>query len=180
LIHVLTPSGTTFLVAHSVGSIIATRTVHRTGDRVAALVSIEGNLTAEDAYYSGRAARYDSGERFKADFLQEMYERSAGDVAFGRYFASIVAAHPAAMMGWGSEAHRLGDGAGEEYRGLDCPKLYYWADEDPPEYRRQFIETNALPNLQYSGAGHWPMIDQPERCGADIAAFFEEQTTAST
>lgn len=174
LLETVSPSGPVYLVAHSLSSVIATRVARRIGERVRAVVSIEGNLTAEDAYYSGLAAGYDSAERFKTDFLREILDAARGNPAFSRYYAGVAAAQPEAMMGWGRSAARLGDSVGDEFRSLECATLYYWGEADQPEHRRTYIETNDLLEMRYPGSGHWPMIDQPLRCSSDIAGFLGE------
>ncbi len=84
---------------------------------------------------------------------------------------SFASKHPVEIITFRSEiAHFVG----EQFAALECPKLYYWSDGDPPGYRSSFIADAALPNRQYPGDSHWPMIDQPERCSSDIADFFTE------
>jgi pimeloyl-ACP methyl ester carboxylesterase len=174
LVDATTATGGLYLVAHSVASVVATWMAQRLGDRVNAVFSVEGNLTAEDAYFTGQAVEYDSPDDFKRNFLSQLDELAADDAAFSRYFAAASLAQPEALMGWGHSVARLGDAAGEQFAALECPKLYYWSDGDPPGYRSSFIADAALPNRQYPGDSHWPMIDQPERCSSDIADFFME------
>jgi uridine phosphorylase len=61
------------LVAHSVASMIAVETVPRLGVPFGGLFSIEGNLTAEDAYLSGRAADFDDADKFKQHFVDHIW-----------------------------------------------------------------------------------------------------------
>lgn len=58
LTRCLASSGPIGLVGHSVGSMIAVEAASRLGEHFGGLFSIEGNLTAEDAYFSGRAADF--------------------------------------------------------------------------------------------------------------------------
>ncbi|MFI5680163.1 alpha/beta fold hydrolase [Streptomyces cellulosae] len=50
------------LVAHSVGFVIAATFAHRFPERVAKLVSVEGNFTLADAFWSAQLARMTPGE----------------------------------------------------------------------------------------------------------------------
>lgn len=171
LIEDLAPSGQVFLVAHSAASIIATTVTRAIPERVAAVFSVEGNLTAADAYYTGQVARYASGEAFKAAFLEQVFDLAREDGAFRRYFAGVSFADPEALMGWGRSALEMSDAAGDDFISLDCPKVYYWRSQDPPEETRRFIRSSELPTLTYPGSGHWPMVDHPRRCAEDIGRF---------
>ena len=172
LVDSVSPARELYLVAHSVASVVATRMAQHIGERVKGVFSIEGNLTAADAYFTGQAVEYNTGEEFKIQFLRQLHDLAADDIALMRYFSAASIAHPDALMGWGRSAVELGDVAGDEFAALKCPTLYYWSNADPPDYRRHFIDQAGLENRQYPGDSHWPMIDQPERCISDIAGFF--------
>ncbi len=73
LVDSLPGSGPVGLVAHSVASMIAVAAVPRLGVNFAGLFSIEGNLTADDAYFSGRAAEFDDPHRFKQRYLVDIW-----------------------------------------------------------------------------------------------------------
>ncbi len=60
------------VVAHSVASIIGSLAARRAGSPIRRLVSLEGNLTAADAYFSGSAAGYPDPGSFRAAFLARL------------------------------------------------------------------------------------------------------------
>lgn len=81
LVAALPGRGPVGLVAHAVASMIAVEAAPRLGSRFAGLFSIEGNLTAEDAYLSGRAADFDDPLAFKQRFLDDLWRREVEGAA---------------------------------------------------------------------------------------------------
>ena len=106
LVASLPALGRVGLVAHSVGSMIAAEAVPHLGARFAGLFSIEGNLTAEDAYFSGRAADFADPLVFKQTFLDDLWNMGREQLALRRYFAGAVLADPTAMWELGRDARR--------------------------------------------------------------------------
>ena len=70
------------------------------------LVLIEGNLTAEDAYFSGRAADFDDAHVFKQCFLDDIWTLAQTRKVMRRYFAAIMLADPIAMWQLGRDVRR--------------------------------------------------------------------------
>ena len=124
------------LVGHSLGAAIAVRAAGRLGGRVAGLFSIEGNLTKEDAYFSGLATSFDDPERFKQELLTwvgALSRQTADDgPSLARYHACLERASAEALwcLGRSAKAASRAGALGEEYRALPVPSLYYWS---PPE-----------------------------------------------
>ena len=63
LIEQVSPEGRIYLVGHSLGAIICTHVAQQLTARVAAFVSIEGNLTEADAYFQGKRQNTKRGPR---------------------------------------------------------------------------------------------------------------------
>jgi len=174
LIERISPESRIYLVGHSLGVAICTGVARQQPERIAAFVSIEGNLTEADAYFSGQATKHKTGATFKEAFLRQVFEMAGGSEALQRYYASIRLAHPAAMMQWGLASAQLSKTsvAGEAFKALACPTLYYWGAESTPEQTQQYIMSEGIANKRFEGSGHWPMIDQPFQCARDVLAFF--------
>jgi len=162
------------LVAHSVASMIAVEAAPRLGARFAGLFSIEGNLTAEDAYFSGRAADFNDPLTFKQRFLDDIWTMAQEQLPLRRYFASAVLADPTAMWELGRDALRrsVDDQPGLAYRRVH-PSLYYWSQASTVESTRRWIVRSGIAQRQFTEGGHWPMVDKPGDTAAAIAAFFE-------
>ncbi len=119
-------SGPVGLVAHSVASMIAVAAAPRLGVDFAGLFAIEGNLTADDAYFSGRAAAFDDPHLFKQRYLDDIWTMAQAQQGLRRYFAAAVAADPVALWQMGCDARRssVSDGPGQAYRRIR-PSRYY-------------------------------------------------------
>ncbi len=172
LIRKVSGNDTIFIIAHSVGGIIGTRTAQKLTNQVKTYFNIEGNLTAQDAYFSGQAVNFDTPAEFKEDFLQQVYKMAKDDYVFKRYFASVCQAQPQALMGWGKSSAKYSDNAGEEFLSLSCSKRYYWCENNTSDDTQRFIKEYSVPNRCFYNEGHWPFISQPDMCSKDILDFF--------
>jgi pimeloyl-ACP methyl ester carboxylesterase len=174
LINALSRNRPVLLVGHSLGSVIATWTAGELGETVKAVFSIEGNLTRSDGYFSALAAEFEDATEFYRYFLDLICKRAAKNEAYQRYLASLRFASPEAMMAWGRSSAQLGETGthGSEFAFLKCAKLYYWGMQSTPEETQTFIERRGIPNRQYTGDGHWPMIDTPDACYHHMGEFF--------
>jgi pimeloyl-ACP methyl ester carboxylesterase len=170
----LPASGRIGLVAHSVGSMIAVEAVRRLGERFGGLFSIEGNLTADDAYFSGRAADFDDAHAFKQRFLDDIWALAQTRTDLRRYFATALMADPVSLWQLGCDARRMsiGDAPGRAYR-LVRPSRYYWSPANTAAATRHWIAESAIDQYQFANAGHWPSIDQPSETARAIASFFD-------
>jgi len=175
LINALSRNRPVLLVGHSLGSVIATRVARELGETVKGVFSIEGNLTRSDGYFSARAAEFDQADAFYRYFIDMIYERAAKSEAYQRYLASVRFASPQAMMGWGRSSAQLGEAGthGSDFVSLECEKLYYWGTASTPEETRKFIATHDIPNRQYTGDTHWPMVETPDTCYQHMGEFFK-------
>jgi pimeloyl-ACP methyl ester carboxylesterase len=174
LISVLSPNMAILLVGHSLGSVIATRVAQKMAEAVKGIFSIEGNLTRSDGYFSAQAAEFRQADAFHRYFLDLIYKRAPNSDVYQRYLASVRFADPEAMMAWGRSSARLGELGthGFDFVSLTCQKTYYWSVETTPEETQEFIVKYNIPNRQYTGAGHWPMVETPDECYSAISRFF--------
>jgi pimeloyl-ACP methyl ester carboxylesterase len=174
LINVLSRNKAVLLVGHSLGSVVATQVARKLGETVKGFFSIEGNLTRSDGYFSAQAAGFQQADAFYRYFLDLIYKRAENSEVHQRYLASVRFASPEAMMAWGRSSALLGDSGrhGLEFVSLTCQKTYYWSMESTPKETQDFIVKYNIPNRQYTDAGHWPMIETPDKCYSAINRFF--------
>jgi len=174
LINALSRNKAVLLVAHSLGSVIATQIARNLGDTVKGVFSIEGNLTRSDGYFSAQVTQFQQADAFYQYFLDLIYKRAENSEAHQRYLASVRFASPEAMMAWGRSSDRLGGSGkhGFDFVSLKCQKTYYWSMESTPKETRDFIDKYNIQNIQYTGAGHWPMTEIPDECYFAISRFF--------
>lgn len=112
------------LVGHSLGSTLAVRAAHQLVGQCAAVVSIEGNLTADDGYFSGQAP--------------------------ATYADSVAAADALSMWSLGRDAARQGaaGGFGREFVSLPCLTRYLWSSTTTPPATQGF---SALTGCRITG-----------------------------
>ncbi len=173
-----TPGVPVGFVGHSLGAAVAVRGVRKL-DSVVGLFSIEGNLTAADAYFSALARKFEAPGLFhehllaRIGALADAGESSRRD-ALHRYRANLARAAPENLwrIGRAAEAASRNDGLGEEYQALGIPRLYYWSPDNTPRETQAYILDHALRHAVFRG-GHWPMLDQPEATARQIRTFFE-------
>lgn len=150
------------LVAHSVAGIIATETAAILDRDPSLIISVEGNLTAADAYFSGQAVNYSSPFEFYRNFSSSILDLvNKGDVPMS-YYASLQFADPNTLWALGRSTQDY-DEPGKDFKKLDCPSVYYWCDETLSSESQAFMKANDLNNQQMDGLGHWPMNKSPER-----------------
>ena len=166
------------LVAHSIASAIAVEAIGELRDQVSGLFSIEGNLTVHDAMFTGKAAQFDDPEIFKAHFLDEIWQMGMTSPALRHYHASAHVADALAMWHLGRDTLNISanNQLGEAFRATPNPSLYYWSKDTTPAPTQAWIAQSGIENQVYTGAGHWPMVEQPAQTARAIQHFFDAQT----
>jgi len=97
----------TIVVAHSVASIIASLAANEPDSPITTILSLEGNITAADAYFSGTAAAYKDPNEFKSDFLARLESMVESQPIIKRYHSTVSKADPIALWQLGNDAHRF-------------------------------------------------------------------------
>lgn len=145
------------LVGHSMAGIIASRTA-RTLERPPALViGVEANLTRADAYFSGLAARFAEPREFYLSLRSRILRMARHDAVVRRFACSLQFADPMTLWTQGRSVSALND-PGAAFRRLRCPKIHYWDRFSSPEAAKIYIARHRLPNREFDGQGHWPMV----------------------
>ncbi|MBR9826620.1 MAG: alpha/beta hydrolase [Alphaproteobacteria bacterium] len=152
------------VIAHSVASIIASLAIRGLKDHDITLVSLEGNLTKDDAYYSGRAAKYDNAARFKAEFVSLMQEKSLSSPILKRYARMAEKADATAMWELGCDAHRFSQTHHPGELLEACGRvIYVYNPDNCAKSSMDWLAGSGLDTLRLDGASHWPTIDVPGR-----------------
>lgn len=174
LIEHVSPGAEIGLIGHSVGSVIAAETAQLLGKRCRGVFSIEGNVTVDDAYFSGRAVEFENAADFKDFFTDHIWQRGAKDAILRAYLAGLLQADAAAMWAFGRDvkAYSQNDRPGHVLLSLDCPVQYFWCGDNTPASTQKFIKDNTLANIEVSGTSHWPMLDAPDKVADSLKLFF--------
>ena len=150
------------IVAHSVASIVASLAAQRADCPVTTILSLEGNLTAEDAYFSGTAADYDSPADFHAAFLARLDQMAETAPEIARYRRQVARADVRALWQLGCDARRFSDlySPGEVLLGA-AKAVYLYNPDNCPESTLRWLERHDLPKVVLRNATHWISVDQP-------------------
>ncbi len=155
--------GARVVLAHSVASIIASLAALRDGSPIEIIHSLEGNLTAEDAYFSGTAARYDTPSAFHTAFMSRLAKMADQDEVIDRYRNVVEKADPEALWQLGKDAHQFS----REHEPGDvlirsASVTYLYNPDNLPAASLHWLENHDIHQLQLKNASHWASIDSPD------------------
>jgi pimeloyl-ACP methyl ester carboxylesterase len=158
------------LVGHSLGSAVAVRAANLLGARCRAVVSIEGNLTADDAYFTGQAAGHDDPAGYQRTLLAQIEQLQTGGQAPASFAAALRSADAATIWALGRDVARESndDRFGHELRRLTHPRLYLWSAATTSPASQAFLHAHAIPQRQLGVGHHWPWLVDPAAVAAQI------------
>ena len=150
------------VVAHSVASIIASLAAKDPDCPLTTILSLEGNITAEDAYFSGTAADYDDPHVFRTAFLRRLDEMARSEPIVKRYRDVVSRADPIALWQLGCDARRF---SSEHVPGKvlmsSAQVTYFYNPANCPKETLQWLEANPMNRIELKNATHWKSVDQP-------------------
>jgi pimeloyl-ACP methyl ester carboxylesterase len=155
------------LVGHSMAGIIATRAAQILNCSPTLLISIEGNLTLADAYFSGQAARFDEPEAFHTWFQSKILEMAKRDEVLRRFSCSLQFADPKTLWTLGRSVLNHSN-PGDDFLGLTCPSIYYWDPGSTTPESKAFLTKHTIRQRKLEGLGHWPMVKSPAQFYAAV------------
>ncbi len=163
------------IVAHSVASIIASLAARRADCPLTKIVSLEGNITAADAYFSGTAADYASPAEFRKAFLGRLDEMAKSEPIIRRYRDEVSKADPLALWQLGIDARMFSsDHVPGEVLQHAANVTYLYNPDNCPEDTVRWLEENKMNHIILENATHWPSVDQPEVLADKIAEALTE------
>ncbi len=159
------------LLAHSAASIIAAIVATRSDSPVETVISLEGNLTKEDAYFSGTAADHESPESFREAFLRRLDQRAGEDAVLARYRSRVAGADPHALWVLGNDVFRYSDRTQPGSVLLSVRRAHYlYNPANCPVSSLAWLETSGLPATELPGASHWATLDAPHQVARAVRA----------
>lgn len=163
-------TGAEIIVAHSVASIIASLAAKKPGSTISTIVSLEGNITADDAYFSGTAADYDDALIFRSEFLARLDEMAVLEPIIARYRDHVSKADPIALWQLGCDARNFSNEYVPGEILADSAKVAYLYNPDNyPESTLQWLASSPMKRIELTGATHWKSVDQPALLAEKIA-----------
>lgn len=162
--------GAEIIVAHSVASIIASLAAEKSGCPLTTILSLEGNITAEDAYFSGTAADYDDPASFRKAFLDRLDEMSTTAPIIQRYRQAVSEADPVALWQLGTDARRFSE---KHVPGAvlqnSAKVIYLYNPKNCPKSTLDWLKDNPMDRIVLENATHWTSVDQPDMLADKIA-----------
>jgi pimeloyl-ACP methyl ester carboxylesterase len=156
------------LVGHSMAGLIASETALALPRPPILVIGVDANLTPQDAYFTGLAARYAEPAAFYASFRRQILRMARDDKIILRFACSLEFADPATLWRLGRSVAARED-PGASFRRLRCPKIHYWDSAGSSRATRDYIEQHRLPHRRLDDLGHWPMIKAPRVFCAAVA-----------
>lgn len=157
------------LVGHSMGGIIATLVGSRC-EPVRGVINIEGPLLLADCETAKKAAQAKDFARWFASFRDSVKFHSSGAPA--HYARSVARADALTFQACArSMVEIVKTGAvARAYASLRVPSAYFYGDSGDgiSKTSRRFLEQHRLLTKRFRGAGHWPMIEQPDEFAAAL------------
>lgn len=155
-------TGARVIMAHSVASIIASLAARLPDCPLDTIVSLEGNITAEDAYFSGTAVNYDDPLAFRAAFLARLDGMAATSSVVARYRDNVAKADPLALWHLGRDA---GDFSAKQVPGDVLRETrqvcYLFNPPNCPQPTLDWLARTPMVQSLLPDTSHWPSVDQP-------------------
>ena len=161
--------GAQIVVAHSVASIIASLAARMPDCPLSTILSLEGNITPEDAYFSGTAANYADPIIFKTDFLKRLDEMASSNSIIKKYRQEIEEADPIALWQLGRDAADFSSKyVPGEILASAADVIYFYNPENCPDSTLKWLQENPMKRVVLNSTSHWPSIDQPDLLANEI------------
>ena len=155
--------GAAVVMAHSVASIIASIAVRHPDSAVSTIVSLEGNLTAADAYFSGTAADYENPIAFHEAFLARLGAIAQSDPLIARYRSRVAHVDPYALWALGCDAAAFSARFVPGEILLESSEAHYlYNPANCADSSMAWLRASGMSAIEVPGASHWATVDAPD------------------
>ena len=164
------------LVMHSMGSAVALPLAELLGDRIDALINIEGNLIGADCGALSREASKRSPEDYEyyRGEIRKKLSTLRSDAGWQKWGEDFEKVRPEVMIAYARDLVRRSDHYGllETFRSLPVRKLYLYGDQ----YLGEEISTRlwGLNTWYVQGASHFVMTEKPVETARVIRCLLED------
>lgn len=165
------------VVGHSLGGVLGLLLAERRPDLVCGLVDVDGNKSAEDCVYSGKASATESEIFYRDIFpamLDDIYREGISDPALRGYYTSLRLCdartfHLHGMALFELSRKRL---LAERLAALQMPKLYIGGSPGGVSAGSlEMLKAVDIPLRLVEPSGHWPFIDRPDDFAEILESF---------
>jgi pimeloyl-ACP methyl ester carboxylesterase len=165
------------LCAHSMGGLVAMKMAELEPERILSLINMEGNLTPEDCFFSGKIVDLTSEEfekRGRRKFEEDIREAGLKDPAMSEYLETFRMALTIAL--YKSAGHTVADSSTLLVDRLFRVKnaCYIYGEKNRGVYPgEKLLREKGVPLFYIEGAGHSMATDNPEELYRVISSFIE-------
>jgi len=162
------------VVGHSMGAVLGLLLADRHPSSVRALINVEGNVSLDDCFFSGQAARLGFDEFLAGGFAQlrdTVYQDGLGDPPLRGYYASLRLADPHSYHRHSRDLVALSAAGSLAGRMAALPMPVHFVAGAPhgvSERSQALLRAAGVSSTTITPAGHWPFIDQPEAFAATM------------
>jgi pimeloyl-ACP methyl ester carboxylesterase len=162
------------IVAHSMGSILATKVADALGDQVISMISIEGFLIPDDIRFSSKSKKYDKPDEFHNVILDEVKKHYNDNEIMKNYYSRLKQWSPFALFTFSRYAYdkTRAQEMSRDFLKLACQKVYIYGEKSLKNTEKKFLENNQEITVFSYDCQHWVMNEKPEVYD-DIASYID-------
>ncbi|MBL1420919.1 MAG: alpha/beta hydrolase [Alphaproteobacteria bacterium] len=158
-----------YIMAHSVASIIATLAAEKSDGFITHIISLEGNLTAADAYFSGKAADFKTAEEFKRSFPKILGKGAETDPLLKRYLGIVMTRNARDLWSLGCDARTFSEENDVGARLINSAKVFYlYNSKNCPADTLEWLDNNPLDKYELINSSHSAPLDSADEMMAAI------------
>lgn len=170
--------GPVFLVGHSMGGVVAQMLAERHPELVRALIDVEGNISRDDCYISGKVAGQTAEEFVRAGHAQlqlEIYRAGHSDQALRDYFVGMSMAEPRTLHALAGELVEMSEREDLAARLRALPIRTRYVGGQPGGIGNRsvnLLQQAGVDTVILSPSGHVPFEDQPDEFAKAVVETF--------
>lgn len=164
------------IVGHSMGGLVGLLYAEKYSERVDGFINVEGNLTLEDCFFSGKIVRY-GPSGFTKEMLKRLQRRLARSDKKGlqEHAKALQSASEKALSDCSfSMVDYSGNGnLVPRFTALDPPILFMHGSENRGLSYIPKLKDNGCEALEIPNSGHFPFYDNPQAYYQAISSFLD-------
>ncbi len=165
------------LIGHSMGGLVALLYAEKYAEKVKAFINIEGNLNADDCFFSREVIKhgYDNFVTHGFDKIKQVVAAKK-NTGFQIYVGHLQKMNPQAyydycpsMTEYSTHGNLI-----DEFIELKMPKLFIYGSENSHLAYLEQLRNNGIQVAEITGSNHWPMLDNPQEFHEVISNFLNK------
>ena len=159
------------------GGLVALLFAKKYAEKVKAFINIEGNLNADDCFFSREVIKHDYDDFVNQGFSKIKQTVAAKkNIGFQTYIGHLQKMNPRAyydycpsMTEYSTHGNLI-----NEFIELKIPKLFIYGSENAHLAYLGQLRDNGIQVEEVTGSNHWPMLDNPQEFYDVISNFLKK------